>query len=402
VKIAISNWLTASRITAHAALLAVCLWTIYAYNMAVPGLFDRNGLIKGADFLHFFELASIAAQHRVDLLYDMRGQARFLHSLLPEAAGYLYVPLYGPQVSIFFLPLARLSYLHGLMAWLALNVALYAICCFLIWRSAADLKRYRWTAALAAIAFPGFFHLVAWGQNSALALACFVLAYLALRAEHDFSAGLAIGSLIFKPQLGIAAAVLFLVTRRWRLVAGAVLAALVQLSVGCIYYGLDAMSEYWHALMNSPQILPIFEPRSYQTHSLRTFFSMLIPLPAFALALYLLSAAVVLYLLVQCWRGQVRLDIAYSILLLATVLVSPHLTVYDLVILAPAFLLLANAVVSQTSSNASAIRYLLYALFPLFLAGPVARPIHVQLSVVAMAALLWICRNLILTPAPQV
>ena len=393
VKLTFTSWLTVRRITAHAALLAVSLWAVYAYNMATPGLFDRNRLIKGADFLHFYELGSIASQHRADLLYDMPGQSRFLFELLPQAQNYVYVPLYGPQVSVFFLPLAQLSYLHALTVWLLLNLALYSICCFLIWRSASGLQTYGWTVALAAVAFPGFFHLIVWGQNSVLALLCFALAYLALRNDRDFLAGLAIGSLVFKPQLGIAAALLFLVTRRWKLVVGAVLAAILQLSVGLLFYGPDVMQSYWHTLRSIPSILVAFEPRPYQTHSLRTFFSMMFPHSVLAAALYAISTAVVLYLLARCWQRQAKLDIAYSVLLLATVLVSPHLTVYDLVILAPAFLLLGNAVINQNSAPARAVQYLLYALFPLFLVGPVARVIHVQLSVVAMAALFWICSN---------
>jgi Glycosyltransferase family 87 len=402
LKITFSNWVTAPRLTAHAVLLAACIWAVYACNMSVPGLFDRNGLIKGADFLHFYILGSLAANHGGDLLYDMRGQSEFLSQLLPEARKYVYVPLYGPQVSVLLSPLARLSYLQALTAWLVLNTVLYAICCFSLWRCASDLKPYPWTVVFAAIAFPGFFHLIVWGQTSGLALICFVLAYLALRSKHDFLAGLAIGSLIFKPQLGIAAAVLFLATKRWKLISGAVIAASLQLSIGWLYYGTDVMQRYWHTLLNVSRIVGIFEPRPYQTHSLRTFFSMLIPIAPLAFVLYMVSAAIVMYVLVQCWRRQTELDIAYSTLLLATVLVSPHLTVYDLVILVPVFLLLSNTVVQKRSGRATAVKYLLYALFPLFLAGPLARLTHLQLAVVAMAALFWISRDLVRDRAMQV
>ena len=91
-------------------------------------------------------------------------------------------------------------------------------------------------------------------------------------------------------------------------------------------------------LRNVPALLPLVEPKPYQTHSLRTFWSMLVPWAEFALTLYVLSAAVVLGLTIACWRraDQVPLPLRYSTLLLASVLVAPHLTVYDLVILAPA------------------------------------------------------------------
>ena len=64
------------------------------------------------------------------------------------------------------------------------------------------------------------------------------------------------------------------------------------------------------------------------------------------------------------------------------------MTVYDLVILAPAFLLLSDWVLVHRDS-APAIFPLLYACYPLFLLGPLAGIIHLQLSVVAMTALVW-------------
>jgi len=401
VRITFSNWLTVPRLTAHALLLAVCLWTVYAYNMFVPGLFDRNGLIKGTDFLHFYTIGSLAADHRGDLLYDMRGQNEFLSQMLPEARNYVYVPLYGPQLSVFFSPFAHFGYLQALTIWLATNGCIYALCCYAVWRCCPQLMQFRWTVALAALAFPGFFHLILWGQTSGLALLCFVLAYVALRNKHDFLAGLALGSLIFKPQLGIAAAVTFLATKQWKLVSGALVAAAAQLAAGWLCFGSSVMKNYWQTLLNIPQVLPFFEPRPYQTHSLRSFFSMLIPMHALALFLYGLAAIAVLYLLVRVWQQKTSPDVQYSALLVATVLVSPHLTVYDLVILAPAFLLLSNEVCNKNSANTVSIQYLLYALFPLFLAGPLARVTHIQLSVLAMAALFWICCNFIREPATQ-
>jgi hypothetical protein len=85
----------------------------------------------------------------------------------------------------------------------------------------------------------------------------------------------------------------------------------------------------------------------------------------------------------------------YSALLLATVLLAPHLTVYDLVILAPAFLLLSDWIVSQPGHSATLpFKFLLYPAFVLPLLGPLARWTHFQLSVPVMAALLYGIWNL--------
>ncbi len=384
------TWLTAKRVRVHGLLLAVCLWTVYAVEMSTPGLLDRNGLVKGTDFLHFYTLGTLALQGRGDLLYDMRAQAQLARRLVPLAPDTVYVPLYGPQISILFEPFARLPYGWALAAWLAMNVLIFATCCYAVWKTCPHLQESRWIVLILilAIAFPGFFHLLAWGQTSGLALLCFTLAYLALRRDQRWLAGLAIGSLVFKPQLGVAAAIVFLLAGEWKLIAGGLAAASIQLAVAWLHYGTAVMRAYLNALIHVREVLTLLEPRLYQTHSLRSFWSLLLPWPQAAFGLYVVSALAVLTLAVGCWRSGASLEVRYSALLFATILVSPHLTVYDLVILAPAFLLLGDWVLAHRDS-APPILPLLYACYPLFLLGPLARITHLQLSVVAMTVLLW-------------
>lgn len=383
-----ASWLTARRIRTHGLLLAICLWTVYAIDMSTPGLRDRNGLIKGTDFLHFYTLGNIAQQKRGDLLYNVQAQAAFLKKLVPEAAGNIYVALYGPQVSLLFAPFARWSYPVALTLWLLLNAVIYGMCCYLVWINCPNLRAEPWTVLIAALAFPGFFHLILWGQTSGLALLCFTLAFLALGKNRPFLAGLAIGSLIFKPQLGLAATIIFLCAREWKLIAAALLAALAQLSVGWFYYGTPVAKEYLNALRHVGAVMGMLEPRPYQMHSLRAFWSLLIPWKSLGFALYALTAAAIVALAVRCWRSTASLGLRYSALTLATVLVAPHLTVYDLLILAPALLLMADWAVGDTERFASVMSFLLYLCYPLFLLGPLARITHLQLSVIAMTGLL--------------
>jgi len=387
----LARWLTPRRVHTHALLLAVCLWTVYAVDMSTPGLRDRTGLIKGADFLHFYTLGKLALEGRGNLLYDMRAQSAELAKFVPEAKGYVYVPLYGPQVSLFFAPFALLPYGWALAAWLSLNVLIYAVCCYAVWKTCTNLANQEWSVLAAAIAFPGFFHLLLWGQTSGVALLCFTLVYLALHVRRPFLAGLALGSLIFKPQLGLAAAVIFILAGEWQVVAGSVIAAAAQLGMGWWHYGTSAMRNYLHALAHVRDVLSPLEPRLYQIHSLRGFWLLLVPWPSAVWGLYLVSGVAALGLVLICWQKQVSLALRYSALLVGSVLIAPHLTVYDLVILAPAFLLLCDwAMARKGDSLADAMQVLLYFCYPLFLLGPLTRFTHVQLSVVAMVAMLWV------------
>ncbi len=391
IRIHVGSWLTVRRIQVHALLLAVGIWTAYAVNLNTPGLRDRGGQIKGSDFLHFYTLGTLAHQNRGDLLYNIPEQTDLLQKIVPEARGYIYVPLYGPQVSLFFCPFAYLPYSRAWVAWSLLNVLIYAACCYAVWKCCANLGGHGWTVLLAACAFPGISQLLVWGQTSGLALLFFALAYLALRNKRDFLAGLAIGCLIFKPQLGLAASVVFLCTQRWKILSGALLSGSLQLMIAWLHYGSSVMRDYVDALARSGHLMALLEPRLYQTHSLRTFWSMIMPWPGAAFGFYLASAAIVLILVVRCWRAEPGLEVQFPALLMATVLVSPHLTVYDLVILAPAFLLLADWTAARVSEKQSRqLQLLIYSCFGLFLLGPIVRVVHVQFSVIAMTAMVVI------------
>ena len=403
-------WLTPRRLRAHGMILALCLWALYAWQMSSPGLRDRSGNLKGTDFLHLYTLGSIALAHRGPDLYDMNAQAALVAQRVPEAAGIRYLPLYPPQVSILFAPLARLPYARALAVWLALTTLIYALCAYVLWRCCPNLRGEGWAVFFLAAAFPPFFHLIAWGQTSALALACFTLAFLALRRENKFLAGLALGCLIFKPQLGLAAAIVFVAIGAWRIVGGAFLSAAAQLAVACLYYGIVPLREWLRMLQRIGELLPLLEPRPYQTHSLRTFWNLLVPWPGVSFSLYVVSACVVIALTIAVWQksSSLPLPLRFSSLLLATVLISPHLTIYDLVILLPVFFLLADWILVQPPAipakfliieslavltpSVSTRRFgdLLYLAYLLPLLGPLDQWTHVQLSVVAMSTLLFV------------
>src|SRR5437763_1811370 len=159
------------------------------------------------------------------------------------------------------------------------------------------------------------------------------------------------------------------------------------------------MRDYVDALRRLQDVLPYLEPRPYTVHCLRAFWSMLIPVPALATVIYAVSAALVLVISISVWRSKSVLSLRYPAMLLATVLVAPHLTVYDLVILAPAFLLLADWSLGE-NMGLSSLPLLLYLCYALPLIGPLARYTHVQVSVLAFVALMYLLWQVAMRSAP--
>src|SRR5271166_3882637 len=255
-----AKWFTATRLRTHGLILALCLWSVYVWNMTTPGLIDRAGNLKGTDFLYFYTVGSLALTHRGSDLYNMTEQSKLAAERVPAAAGIHYLPLYPPQVSIFFAPFARLPYPCALILWLFVSSLIYGGCCHSLWRACPNLRNHKLTVVILALAFPAFWNLIAWGQTSALALACFTVAFFALRAQRGLPAGLALGCLIFKPQLALAAALVFVVTLNWKVIAGALLSATMELAAAWLYYGSAPIRDWMHTLLNLPNVLPQLEP----------------------------------------------------------------------------------------------------------------------------------------------
>jgi hypothetical protein len=183
-----------------------------------------------------------------------------------------------------------------------------------------------------------------------------------------------------------------LLAMEWRMLAGAAASAVAELSVGWLYYGSDVFRAYVQQTLHVGKLMPLLEPRPYQMHSLRAFWTLLVPSPLISSALYGLSMLAVVIVTARIWRSGRVLELRYSALLFAAVLISPHLTVYDLTVLAPAFLLLGNWLVENCGDERNwRLGTLLYFAYVLPLAGRLAVWTHVQLSVIAMAAVLgWL------------
>jgi hypothetical protein len=398
-----AGWLNPGRIRRQALLLAMALWIGYAATIATPGMRDRFGHLKGADFLHAYVLGTVAMEHRGNALYDARVQREIGEERVPESAGDYFLPVYGPQYSLIWAPLARLPYGWAAAIWLVLSAAIYAACCYSIWRTCPNLRAYGSTVALLAAAFPGLFALITFGQNSSLAMACFVGMYHALRARREVLAGVCLGLLAYKPQLALVPACVFAVGRVWgpetgiprdvgttrvgscKVVLGGVIAVVAQFLAAWFWYGSRPLIAYAHVLRRIGSAAEILEPRPYLMHSLRAFWELLLGRGEAAFVLYALTAGLMIALAIACWRKPVAIEQRFAVMLLTTVLVAPHLTAYDLVILVPALLWIGDWLQTHASRR---IAWLVYLAYLLPFAGPLARWTHVQLSVICLAALM--------------
>ena len=398
-----SRLLGGQRIRAMAIILVFCLWSVCLVDYAKPGIFDRAGNIKFQDFLQFPISARLIASGHADQLYDDQVLAREIRATAGRDTNIYLQYFYGPQVALPFIRLASLSFLTQAAIWVALSLLMYFVCVHLIWKRCAALRQFRALVAICALAYPPLFHFFMRGQLSVVVLVCFTAAYLAFFSGRDFLAGVTLGLLAFKPQFLVAIPLTLLLAQAWKVLAGVVISAATQLALTSLYFGRAVMQAYVARLLHSAghpgSTELIFSP--IQMHSLHSFWELLIPWRPAVWLLYALTSLAVIGIAAAIWKSLTPLALRFSALLFAAVLVNPHLYIYDLLALAPAFLLLTDWSLSNVRNPAKpALDVLLYLAFLLPLFGPLAYWTHLQLSVVVFVALLWTLRRLQLSEEP--
>jgi hypothetical protein len=366
-------------------------------------MFDRFENIKFQDFIQFYVAARLIVQGRASQLFDHQVTFDELRRIVYQTSNLppshvRLPPVYGPQVGLLFIPFTRLSFSIAAPIWATLSLLAYFACIYVVWKSCPNLREHPRIVALVALAFPPLFHTFIRGQITVLLLACFTAAWLAFRADRPVLAGLALGMLVCKPQFLVAIPVVLLLAGAWRALAGTVFSAAAQLGFTWMIFGSAITRAYFSTLWHMSSYMEAVEPglAPIQMHSLRSFWILLIPQPAIAKAIYVVSSIAVVILAAAIWKSSSDLALRFSALTLAAVLVNPHLFVYDLLVLAPALLLLAGWSLSAPSIVVDQLRTLTYLAFVLPLLGPLSRWTHVQLSVIAFVALqwlLWRCSN---------
>lgn len=176
-------------------------------------------------------------------LYDYRAQRSVQESVtdLPGALPFIH-PAYE---ALIFAPLAALKFKTAYFVFLFVNFLLLAAALYLVSRMIQD----RVSLFLLAAGFMPLSYALVWGQDSMIFLFLLSLATLLLSREGDLAAGLMLGLALFRFQHVIPIALLFLVWKRWRFVAGFALSSTVVLSVSLAMVGWEQIKIYIQELL---------------------------------------------------------------------------------------------------------------------------------------------------------
>jgi hypothetical protein len=316
---------------------AVVVTAILTWALTAP-LFINPELqaVVGHDFAHFYTFGRVALDRDVAVLYDPAALHERQAALLPALKDAWYPPLYPPQSALLFAPLSLLSFPTASLVWACLSAAVYVGCVFAIWRRIRREIPDRVLVWASALAFPPFWYLILFRQNSIVVLAAFCVGWLALEANRPTIAGLAFGCLGFKPHFALMLAPVLLIRREWAIVRGLIASLGLQILAVVVLLGAVAFVNYVEYLPQLVATANNTEPLLYKSVSLRTVFRLLPT--GVGVPLWICSVLVVLAGAIYVWRTDVPVRVRLAVVILGTVLVNPHMYVYDAVILAPCFL----------------------------------------------------------------
>jgi arabinofuranan 3-O-arabinosyltransferase len=372
----------------HAIILAVATWgASLVITLGGSGSTSLVGVRQAPDFIHFYTFGLLARHGRIRDAYDWQVFHAEQVALVPESADAIYPPVYPPQAAVMFIPVSALSLDYAVVAWTIITILTYGMVVWRAWLAVRGRLPDGLLVGAAAVGFAPFWQVVMNGQVTIIILLALFLAWLALERRRAFFAGMALGLLAIKPQFGLPFAAIVLVRRDWSMMAGAVVSVAAQAIV--VWWGLgdDAFLGYGAMVPTIAAHADELEPKPFQSHSIRAV-TRLLP-EWLGVPLWVGIVGWTLWRTSNAWATPAPLTVRLGLAILASVLVNPHLIVYDAAILVlPLIWFGAWIIDRRTPGEIERYGALVYGLFLTFLA-PTAAFVRVQLSVFLMLGLFW-------------
>lgn len=308
----------------------------------------RGKLLQGnSDFVAYYTALQIMTDGKGSDLYSRRTQFAYQQRVLDRLqsslmledrfrAGLLFF-VNPPITLIWFLPLANLSYFQAFIVWDLANFVCFAVGLVTLLRSDGDSPlRDVGFLTLACLAFPPVFVTLLQGQISGVLFFVAARVYLSLKKKRGLEAGLWLSLLLTKFQLLPAFLFLFLWKRQWRIVGGFLMGCLVALLVALRLVGGQGLMGYARFAGEMAGWVNRYGMTPNAMHCLRGQFNAwwyeTSPLLAL-ISTVLLAVALMVIMIAKCRRPDYDFRLGYALLIVTSILVSPHVNFHDLSLL---------------------------------------------------------------------
>jgi hypothetical protein len=309
---------------------------VFTISWVQPIPRDATTLVVGRDFLNFWFYGQAAFAPNPGRYYDPAVFNSLLESLLgPGYPGQNWS--YPPNFLVLTAPFGLFPYLPALALWTAFGIAVFV---GLVGR---QVDRHALSVIMLSPA--AVFCLIS-GQTSLLTAGA-LLASLAWLDRRPIIAGVLIGLVTIKPQLGLMVPVMLIASRRWTVFVSATVTALALAGLTTALFGWQAWLDYIR--MGLPtQNLVLFDPTVRAAPFMPTIFMNAHAIGAsyeLAMAIQLCFTLAAIAAVHWAFRFHAKSDplLLMGLFFACMVFGSPYLLVYDTLALTVAALALLTA-----------------------------------------------------------
>jgi hypothetical protein len=209
-----------------------------------------NALHGYSDFRQLYAAGYLVRTGHGEELYDYQAQRAAQDTLV--GADEMALPFIRPAYqALLFVPFSFLSYRAAYLLFLGMNLLLLGTTLWLLRTKLSGLAGAWGGLPLSVflVFYPVALALMQ-GQDSILLLLLLTAGLLALDCSRDLVAGLLVGLGLFKLQIVIPIAILFLLWRRWWFTAGFALSACLVSAISVSITGAEQTRSFLHTLLS--------------------------------------------------------------------------------------------------------------------------------------------------------
>lgn len=330
-------WLTPARIRGYSLiLLGISVIALVGWVALSDGLSDRNGKPIGTDFSSFYAAGSLVLDGRAGDVYNMAAHHAREQQIFGPATPY-YGWLYPPIFLLLATPLAAMPYPVALAVWQISSFAFYlAVIGFIVGGLGKRGTAISQTWLVVAAGFPAVLINLGHGQNGFLTAGLFGAALLVL-PSRQLLAGVLFGLLAYKPQFALVIPIALLAAGQWRAILAAGITVIALVGLTSLIFGFDLWLAFAASTGTSRKLL--LEQGDVGFEKLQSVFAAVRMWGggiALAYAIQGIVSVVVVCGTAWIWLSAYNRDLKSALLVVATLLASPHVLDYDLVVLAVA------------------------------------------------------------------
>jgi hypothetical protein len=319
--------------------IAVVVFLVIGFAvLSLPS--PKNGPSNATDFATFYCAGRMVRQGFGDRLYDVAEQSRCL-SAVPSTGVYYLRP---PFESLLFIPLSYLNYRRAYLLWTLASVLLLVISAhFIELETVASSVITRHTKIRADlgllvaifVTFSPFTTGLMLGQDAALVLLIYTLAFVLQARGREVGAGLVLGCALFKFQMVIPLALILVLRRKWHALGGFLASGVFLVLVSIAIAGRQVLTQYPRFLLNPGRDLNLLGLDPWYMPNVRGFLSLLLGNFCSTRSIAMLTLSVsflLLCLAARIWKDD-QPKLSLGVALLASLLSTYHLHNYDLTLL---------------------------------------------------------------------